>query len=93
MNKENAYLYLPLVQALTEGKTVQFEYAKDIWKSFVNLEFTHSPEKYRIKPEPSRTFKMWFYKPTGRMYPWVEGEKQYVESDEWERITVQEVLE
>ena len=35
---------------------------------------------------------MWYYKPTGRMYPWVEEEKQYAESDEWERITVQGVI-
>ena len=49
------------------------------------------PTEFAEKPEP-RTFEMWYYRPTGRMYPWVEDEKQYVESDEWERITVQEVL-
>ena len=97
MNKENAHLFLPLVQALVDGKNLQFcndELGNFYWEDFVEPEeigFYDEPQNYRIKPEP-RTFEMWYYRPTGRMYPWVEDEKQYVESDEWERITVQEVL-
>jgi hypothetical protein len=97
MNKENAHLFLPLVQALVDGKTIQWnsEYeGLECWDDLNEIEFLmhDDPSCFRIKPEP-RTFEMWFYKPTGRMYPWLEDEKQYVESDEWERITVQEVLE
>jgi hypothetical protein len=111
MNKENAHLFLPLVQALADGKTIQRKlphckfvgtnpdgtsYLEDSPEEWIDggvggFAFNNNPEFYRIKPEP-RTFEMWYYRPTGRMYPWVEDEKQYVESDEWERITVQEVL-
>lgn len=92
MNKENAHLFLPLVQAFAEGKIIQ--YAGANWEDIEELVFSEyeQPKDFRVKPEESRTFEMWYYRPTGRMYPWVEDEKQYVESDEWERITVQEVL-
>jgi hypothetical protein len=93
MNKENAHLFLPLIQALVDGKIIQHKWINDHWMDMDDdeIEFCADPEVYRIKPEP-RTFEMWYYRPTGRMYPWVEDEKQHVESDEWERITVQEVL-
>ena len=94
MNKGNAHLFLPLVQALADGKTVQWKSDEGFWDDIDEIEFCmyDDPSCYRIKPEP-RTFEMWYYKPTGRIYSWVADEKQYVESDEWERITVQEVLE
>ena len=93
MNKENAHLFLPLVQALADGKTVQWKSDEGFWNDIHEIGFCSydDPEYYRIKPEP-RTFEVWYYKPTGRMYPWVEDKKIYVESDEWERITVREVL-
>lgn len=93
MNKENAHQFLPLVQALVDGKTLQFNYGNAWIDAASNADFNWlgSPDHYRIKPEP-RTFEMWYYKPTGRIYPWVEEEKRYFESDKWERITVQEVL-
>jgi len=63
MNKDNAHLYLPFVQALADGKTVQM--ADNVidgegegwegWDSSVtNINFTEPPEYYRIKPEPIR---------------------------------------
>ena len=111
MNKENAHLFLPLVQALADGKIIQRKlphckfggtnpdgttYLVDSPEEWVDgtvggFAFHNAPSCYRIKPEP-RTFEMWYYKPTGRIYPWVEEEKRYFESDKWERITVQEVL-
>ena len=92
MNKENAHLFLPLVQALAEGKTIQWEAFEGVWTDLEEIDCVYDdPLCFRIKPEP-RTFEMWYYKPTGRIYPWVEEEKRYYESDEWERITVQEVL-
>ena len=94
MNKENAHLFLPLVQALADGKIIQYQAEDESWLDYSenhDLSFAQDARFYRIKPEP-RTFEMWYYKPTGRMYPWVEEEKQYAESDEWERITVQGVI-
>jgi len=87
MNKENAHLYLPLVQALADGKTIQFEF-NGVWTDSANhAEFTwqYDSNQYRIKPEP-RTFEMWLA-PHGTMYP-LSNEKH----ETWERITVQEVL-
>jgi len=55
MNKDNAHLYLPLVQALADGKVIQvsagFKSAR-VWSDLENVEFTESPGRYRIKPEP-----------------------------------------
>lgn len=53
MNKVNAHLYLPLIQALAEGKTIQvyLPYNKT-WVDKDNLKFDSPPDQYRIKPEP-----------------------------------------
>jgi hypothetical protein len=53
MNKENAHQYLPLVQALAEGKTIQHNY-NDAWQDMLgdSIAFGNVPEHYRIKPEP-----------------------------------------
>ena len=58
MTKENAHLYLPLVQALADGRTLQ---AKDIqgkWFDLDNFAFGGDPEHYQIKPEP-RKWRVW----------------------------------
>jgi hypothetical protein len=88
MNQQNAKEFLPLVQAIADGKTVQVQGGDGNWynSKLINI----PPRRYRIKSEP-RTFEMWLYHPMGRMYPFVEGES-FTENDEWERITVQEVL-
>jgi hypothetical protein len=53
MTKENAHLYLPLVQALAEGRTVQFRpHESHAWDEDQNVDFTASIKCYRIKPEP-----------------------------------------
>lgn len=51
MNKDNAKDYLPLVQALAEGKVVEIQ-GSDGWKVLSNYDFTSPPKHYRIKPEP-----------------------------------------
>ena len=89
MNQQNAKEFLPLIQAMAEGKTIQF-FDGEEWDDLDDHDFAYEPEVYRIKSEP-RTFEMWLYHPMGRMYPFVEGES-FTENDEWERITVQEVL-
>jgi len=53
MNSTNAHLYLPLVQALADGKTIQFNQneAGD-WADIDNIyHFNERPDLYRIKPE------------------------------------------
>jgi len=52
MNKETAAEFLPLVQALADGKTIQVKHTLGIWKDFIAPSFSCSPEDYRIKPEP-----------------------------------------
>ena len=51
MTKENAHLYLPLVQAVAEGKTIQYS-SGSIWSEVKDPNFIDLPEYYRIKPEP-----------------------------------------
>ena len=52
MTKENASRYLSIVQALADGKTVQFLDTDDNWKDRVSHNFGNTPDRYRIKPEP-----------------------------------------
>ena len=53
MNSSNAKDYLPLVQALVDGKTVEFRLEdENIWRELPNLSFTYPLDQYRIKPEP-----------------------------------------
>lgn len=89
MNKENAHLFLPLVQALAEGKTIQWKSNKGFWDDLHEIEFYtyDDPECYRIKPEP-RTFEMWLSQ-SGNMYP----VSLYPNGIDCERITVQEVIQ
>ena len=89
MNKENAHLFLPLIQALADGKTIQHKLVDDHWMDMddVEIAFCAYPEVYRIKPEP-RTFEMWLT-PSGNMN--IAEDKTVVRRG-WKRITVQEVL-
>ena len=52
MTKENAHLYLPLIQALAEGKTIEYG-SGSIWGQVNEPEFIYPPQYYRIKPEPA----------------------------------------
>jgi hypothetical protein len=49
MTKENAHLFLPLVQALAEGKTIQ-HFVWDVWKDMDRPTFGADVYTYRIKP-------------------------------------------
>ena len=64
MNQQNAKDFLPLVQALANGLTIQEDMGKDGWKDFEELHFDMRPEFYRIKPKP-RTFDLWLDNDTG----------------------------
>jgi len=55
MTKDNAHLYLPLVQALAEGKTLQIHPPNmpGVWMDVCDpIYFSDPPDRYRIKPEP-----------------------------------------
>jgi hypothetical protein len=92
MNRENALLYLPLIQALADGKIIQHKHKHDSWMDLEDhliIGFYDKPQNYRIKPEP-RTFEIVRSKLTDAIYSakdW-DGSSPNI----WERITVQEVL-
>lgn len=59
MNKDNAKLYLPLVQALADGKVLQMKTYSGIWadvRQDVALTFSNPASDYRIKPEPRKLY-------------------------------------
>lgn len=54
MNKENAKQFLPLVQALADGKVIQAKQFDGTFYDVLAPEFNMQPGDYRIKPEPRR---------------------------------------
>lgn len=69
MNSSNAKQFLPLVQALAEGKTIQIRdpYKGDVWEDGFNVEFSFGPERYRVKPVAPRELFEVRYKGGSRM--------------------------
>lgn len=59
MNKDNAKDYLPLVQALAEGKVIQL-LCGSTWEDTNHPAFNLLPENYRIKPEPEQLWAVYF---------------------------------
>jgi len=51
VNKDNAKDYLPLVQALAEGRVIEHR-GSGGWYQLNNPTFQDPPSDYRIKPEP-----------------------------------------
>ncbi len=91
MNKDNAHDFIPLLQALGDGLTIQEDYFGE-WSDLSDeISFSMKPEFYRIKPEP-RTFEIIRCKLScGSIYN--EATWDGSNPDIWERITVQEVLQ
>ena len=56
MNKDNAKDYLPLVQALAEGKTIEYRDSDDAWIDCESPTFNQHSSRYRIKPEPKKAW-------------------------------------
>lgn len=88
MNAQNALEYLPLIHALANGRTIQ-ENHFERWCDMRNPSFNMDVSFYRIKPEP-RTFEIVRSKRCGSIYSKAGWDGSY--PDNWERITVQEVL-
>lgn len=68
MTKENAAQYLPLVQSLAEGKTIQLKMDSGEWDDLKTVCFMHEPSYYRIKPEPRHLWVNEYYDGTFRAY-------------------------
>lgn len=51
MTREETKELLPIMEAYSEGKTIQIK-NKDKWVDLDEASFSASPDKYRIKPEP-----------------------------------------
>ncbi|MCS4234456.1 hypothetical protein [Stenotrophomonas sp. BIGb0135] len=51
MNKDNAKDYLPLVQALADGKVIQWRDHYGVWRDMEELSYPWPADHYRIKPE------------------------------------------
>lgn len=59
---ETAAKFLPIVQAMSEGKAIQYQDKTGCWRKADNIIFCSSPESYRVKPEP----REWtLYRPAG----------------------------
>lgn len=59
MNKHNAKLFLPIVEALAAGKQIQVKahFSGDWMNAEPDLRFDSPPESYRVQPpEPRRIF-------------------------------------
>lgn len=57
MNKDNAKDYLPLVQALADGKAIQLAATTGEWRDHLEPDFSLLPQEYRIKPEPREIWR------------------------------------
>ena len=89
MNKENAKKYLPVLQALADGKQLEYRNGFGEWGVTDNIYYPYfeiDPTCYRIKPEP-RIWSFWL-DPEGDLHPY-----NTTPFTDWKRITVQEVLE
>ena len=81
MNREEASHFAKVLQAYTEGKTIQL-YVDGKWEDILVSDFNCSPESYRIKPEPKRTVGY-------RQYYWYDRDKIVV-SLVWENLYEEE---
>lgn len=87
MNKNNASAYLPLVQALVDGNTIQFDDGGD-WVDVAELDtINYDHDEYRVKPKP-RTFDLMIRELDGSICRWNPAHA----NNQWKRITVQEVM-
>lgn len=57
MNKENARDYLPLVQALAEGRVIQHQKTDGTWIDDIEFSFDWPAHRYRVKREAR---EVWF---------------------------------
>lgn len=94
MNKDNAKDYLPLVQALAEGKTIQMLEGHGYWVDMVEISTEIPASLYRIKPEPR---EIWMnYYPNGAFGQVHDSEVEAYEArsnDTAKQVRYREVIE
>lgn len=89
MNKDNARLYLPLMQALADGKQIQVLYYPNDWHDLNKPTFHLPPERYRIKPEPFEA-EVWV-KDGGKVFPCADYHDNVMPAHGFRKIKVREV--
>jgi len=93
MNKDNAKDYLPLIQALAEGKTIQSGQiggSDRHWVDNLNVEFSNPPQFYRIKPDIRKGwYRVAALKPElGRSSIGVADSEEREKAFEWENYFI-----
>src|ERR1051325_2268683 len=56
MTQAQAQKWLPLIQALAEGKKIQYNFRNQGWHDAIEPSFLDDDTEYRLKPEPRRIF-------------------------------------
>jgi hypothetical protein len=85
MNKDNAHLYLPLVQALAEGRAIEHSVGGQYWEKLDKVDFLFPPDQYRAAIEPRKPIELlvWVTEdgtPTMIAIGFKEGEKFHGET-------------
>ena len=92
MNANNAAQFLPLVQALAQGKTIQCDYGSEGWKDTKCPQFDGA-DRFRIKPEPREwTLLVPTAANTYNDLPHICRTTTAQSDKHWEKITVREIL-
>ena len=81
MNRKEAKILMPVIQAFADGKDVETKTSSG-WISIENMSFAGNPDSYRIKPEPKyRPFKdaeeCWNEMLKHQPFGWVKCESCY----------------
>ena len=89
MNSQTAPSFIPLVQALAEGKTIQFLKPIRGWTDIKDVEFCQAPDRYRVKPEPSEPREIWVNEYAGGLAAaWHPSKKQALDSSSSSMVKV-----
>jgi len=94
MNATNAKEYLPLIQALSQGATIQRKNRlfDDKWKDDPDPCFTYPPDHYRIKKTPQNFWINLYPNRRASVHFSLELADQYP-ADRMECILVREVID
>ncbi len=81
MTKHNAHLYLPILQALAEGKTIQYRGDHSGWidsNPDTRFNLGLDPENYRIKPDPVKVPLGPEDVPPGSVFRWIDQKHSFL---------------
>ena len=85
MNRKEAKILMPVIQAFADGKDVETKTSSG-WISIENMSFAGNPDSYRIKPEPKyRPFanaeECWKEMQKHQPFGWVKGKERNVRTE------------